>query len=149
MHYRSYTPADFDALYAIEECCFQPPFRFPRSYMRQLLRDPDTAAWIAEQDGAMAGFAIVEWGEGKSGPIAYIQTLEVLPANRGQGIGAELLNRIQSSARAAGAHTIWLHVDTENVSAIRLYERHGFTSKGREEDYYPQGRPALIYAKAL
>lgn len=147
MNYRLYTPADFDALYAIEEACFKPPFRFPRSYMRQLVSDPETATWVAEQQSSMAGFAIVEWGEGKQGPVAYIQTLEVLPSHRGQGIGSELLRRMESSARAAGAQSIWLQVDAENASAIRLYSSHGFILKGREENYYPQGRAALILGR--
>lgn len=147
--YRPYSSADFAALYAIEEASFQPPFRFSRSYMRHLLGSPNTASWIAEQDTVMAGFAIVEWGEGNDGTIAYIQTLEVLPAVRGQGAGSELLSRLESSARSSGAHLIWLHVDAENASAIRLYERHGYVCEHREENYYPQGRPALIYAKTL
>jgi ribosomal-protein-alanine N-acetyltransferase len=147
--YRLYTPEDFASLYAIEEVCFQPPFCFPRSYMRQLVCDPETATWIAEENAQMAGFAIVEWGEGKDGPIAYIQTLEVLPASRGQGAGSELLNRLETSARVAGAHVIWLHVDAENISAIRLYDRHGYVRENREENYYPQGRDALVYSKAF
>jgi ribosomal protein S18 acetylase RimI-like enzyme len=157
VHYRLYTPSDFAALYAIEEACFEPPFRFSRSYMRHILRDPETATWIAEsitqpitdQDSQMAGFAIVEWGEGRKETVAYIQTIEVLPAHRGKGIAAELLRRMESSARAAGAHSIWLHVDAENTSAINLYTSHGFAIEGREENYYPQGRPALILAKPL
>ena len=58
--------------------------------------------------------------------VAYIQTLEVLPERRGRGVGGELLRRIEGSARAAGAQSIWLHVDAENAAAIRLYERHGY-----------------------
>ena len=59
--YRPYMPDDFAALYAIEERCFQPPLRYSRSYMRQLLKNPDSCAWIAEEAGIMSGFAIVEW----------------------------------------------------------------------------------------
>jgi ribosomal protein S18 acetylase RimI-like enzyme len=149
MLYRLYKPEDFAALYAIEELCFQPPFRFGRGYMRQLVLDPETATWIAEDNAAMAGFAIVEWGEGKQGPIAYIETLEVLPGRRGQGIGGQLLGRIEASARAAGVRVIWLHVDEENAAAIRLYEANGYRRQGREENYYPRGRAALIYTKTI
>jgi ribosomal protein S18 acetylase RimI-like enzyme len=149
VHYRPYTPKDFSALYAIEEACFHTPFRFSRSYMRHLLGSLNTAAWVAEQDSQMAGFAIVEWSQGRRGTVAYIQTIEVLPAARGKGAGSELLSRLEISARAAGAHTIWLHVDAENASAIRLYERHSFVAEGREENYYPQGRAALVYLKKL
>jgi len=44
---------------------------------------------------------------------------------------------------------IWLHVDVTNAGAIRLYEVHGYRCEGREENYYPRGRAALIYVKRL
>jgi ribosomal-protein-alanine N-acetyltransferase len=149
MFYRLFQPADFTQLYAIEELCFEPPFRFSRAFMRQLTQSSRNATWIAEEDREMAGFAIVDLDPVDGAPTAYIQTLEVTPARRGQGIGSELLRRIESSAREAGAASIWLHVDAENASAIRLYEAHGYVRQGREENYYARRRAAFVYRKAL
>lgn len=149
MLYRPYKPQDFDPLYALEEVCFEPPFRFDSRYMRQLVTGLDTATWIAEEAGEMAGFAIVEWADGRSGIRAYIQTLEVAPNSRSRGVGRELLRRIGSSALDAGARRIWLHVEAENSAAIGLYESQGYSRVGRQEDYYPFGRTALIYMKNL
>ncbi len=149
MHYRLYAPRDFSALYAIEEACFQPPLRFSRSYMRQVIRQPNAATWIAEDGERMCGFAIVEWTLGTDGLAAYIQTLEVLPETRGKGVGGELLRRMEDSAAAEGAEAIWLHVDEENATAIRIYERHGYRAQGRRQGYYGRGVSALIYAKTL
>ena len=149
MHYRPYTPADFAALYAIEELCFEPTFRFSRSYMRHILACPDTATWIAEREAEMAGFAIIEWASTRNGTIAYIQTLEVLPAHRSKGAGTQLLHHLETSAREASAQSIWLHVDEENAPAIHLYKSQGFTPQGREENYYPKGRAALVFMKTL
>jgi ribosomal protein S18 acetylase RimI-like enzyme len=140
-------PQDFDTLYALEVLCFEHPERFSRRYMRQLVSRSNAATWIAEEDGRMAGFAIVEWAERKNGVTAYIQTIEVAPGVRGRGIGRELLGRIEGSARETGAALIWLHVMEANASAIRLYESHGYRCEGREENYYPRGRAALIYKK--
>jgi ribosomal protein S18 acetylase RimI-like enzyme len=147
--YRLYAPEDFAALYAIEEACFQPPDRFSRGYMRQLVEQSNAAAWIAEEDERMCGFAVVEWSREPSGVEAYIQTLEVLPQFRGQRIGGELLRSLEMSARDAGAESIWLHVEAANGTAIRLYESGGFKLEGREEGYYGRRRDALIYAKAI
>jgi ribosomal-protein-alanine N-acetyltransferase len=105
------------------------------------------ATWIAEEDGQMAGFAIVEWNQEPGEMTAYIQTIEVAPEKRGCGVGRELLNRIEGSARDAGAGMIWLHVEVANAGAIRLYEAHGYRCEGRRENYYPRGRSALIYMK--
>src|SRR5690348_2854435 len=114
MHYRLYQSGDFPQLYAIEEVCFQPPLRFDRRYMRELVESAASATWIAEDGEMMTGFAIVEWSGETAERIAYIQALEVAPQNRRGGIGEELLTRLEQSAVGAGALGIWLHVDAEN-----------------------------------
>ena len=153
MLYRLYQPTDFETLYALEEVCFQPPLRFPRSYMRRILGNSDSATWIAEEpehaSKHMAGFANVEWAGPVHDRYAYIQTLEVSPEHRRHGVARELLTRLEQSAKAAGAAAIWLHVDTENLPAIRLYEAHGYSQQGREEHYYARHRAAFIYSKSL
>jgi ribosomal protein S18 acetylase RimI-like enzyme len=148
--YRSYAPADFHELYAIEEVCFQPPLRFPRRYIRRLVDSvDDVVTWVAEEDGKIAGFAIADFGSDNDGLFAYIQTIEVLPERRGRGVGNELLRRIEESARGRGAGAIWLHVESQNAGAIRLYEAHGYVCEGRRENYYARGLAGLVYRKIL
>ncbi len=149
MIFRAYKPSDFDQIYAIEEICFQPPMRFPRRYIRRLVDGPDAITWIAEEAGKIAGFSIADFGRDADGLFAYIQTIEVLPEERGRGAGNELLRRIEQSARERGAHAICLHVEAQNGGAIRLYERHGYRCEGRQDNYYAHGRPGLVYRKLL
>lgn len=149
MFYRLYRPEDFPALYAIEEICFQPPFRFSRSTMRSLVSATTAATWIAEEQKQMAGFAIVHRAPEPDGPIAYIQTIEVAPTQRNRGIARELLKLLENSATTAGARAIWLHVAEANAPAIRLYESCGYLPQGREENFYATGIHAVIYLKAL
>jgi ribosomal-protein-alanine N-acetyltransferase len=149
MHYRLYSPADFEPLYAIEELCFQPPLRFPRSYMRRVIDNPNSTTWIADEEDRMAGFAIVEWSGDPPDRFAYIQTLEIAAPYRRRGLARQLLLRLEDSAQKSAALTIWLHVDTENAPAIRLYEAHGYRQQGREEHYYARHRAAYIYSKPL
>lgn len=149
MLYRPYKPEDFDQLYALEELCFEPPHRFSRRTMRLLVSRANAVTWIAEEDGRLIGFAIVEWANQRSGVTAYIQTIEVAPEARNRGVGRELLGHIEGSALLAGACLIWLHVEAANASAIRLYESQGYRCESRKENYYPLGRAALIYVKRL
>jgi ribosomal protein S18 acetylase RimI-like enzyme len=148
MLYRLFKPEDFEALYAVEKICFRPPFRFGRSFMRRIVEASNGAAWIAEEEGKMAGFAVVEWAL-DADVFAYLQTIEVLPEYRGRGIASELLQRIESASGAAGASSLWLHVDAANTDAIRLYEKHGFAFQGKKDHYYARDRGALIYRKLL
>jgi ribosomal-protein-alanine N-acetyltransferase len=149
MNYRLYREDDFNRLYAIELACFEPPFRFSRQTMRRLVADPASATWIAEEHDQMAGFAIIYWAQAPEQPIAYIQTLEVAPTHRNRGIARELLRRLEESARSAGAQVIWLHVAEVNIPALRLYEAHGFSKQGKEDNYYAKGIAALLYAKPI
>lgn len=149
MIFRPYKPEDFDALYAIELACFRPPLRFGRWYMRDLLRRRNAAAWIAEEGDRLTGFAVVEWTEETGKLAAYIQTIEVAPDVRSRGIGRALLVRLEDSASKAGANLVWLHVDEQNSVAKRLYEAQGYCPEYRVEDYYAEGRAALVYSKQL
>ncbi len=149
MLYRLYRPKVFAQLYAIEWICFQAPSRFPRQYLHELVESANSATWVAEEDGLMAGFAVVKWIQEAGQIVAYIETLEVIPAQRKQGIAGELLRRVETSARAVGAYVLWLHVAEANAAAIHLYVAHDYLPQGREEDYYGLGIPALIYAKPL
>jgi ribosomal-protein-alanine N-acetyltransferase len=149
MRYRPYQLSDFEPLYAIEEACFQPPLRFPRLYMRRILTARGTAAWVAEDERGLAGFAIASPKSTQGGPVAYIETIEVAPDRRKMGVGAELLNRIEASALEAGIDAVALHVDEQNATAIRLYETAGYMQTGREANFYPDRRAALVYVKTL
>ena len=149
MLYRPFRSGDFEALYAIEKICFQPPLRFGRLFMRSLIDAPNSETWIAEEDGNMAGFAVADWARGKKETVAYLQTIEVVPPRRGRGVASELLRRIEGAALAAGASALWLHVDAKNANAIRLYEKHGYAFHGERDHYYGPDRGALIYRKAL
>ena len=149
MHYRLYKTDDFAALYAIEEVCFHPPLRVGRRYLQRLVSALNATTWIAENFEKMAGFAIAEWKPSLGQISGYIQTIEVAPEFRGQGVGRALLERIEESAREADAPMLWLHVDKTNATAIGLYESHGFLPVGEEANYYAPGRGALLYRKAL
>jgi ribosomal protein S18 acetylase RimI-like enzyme len=117
--------------------------------MRLLVHSSEAATWVAEQEGQMAGFGIVEWAENRDETVAYIQTLEVAPDWRGQGVGRELQLRLEAAARAEGAQRIWLHVDENNAPALGLYRTRGYRFLYREEDYYGPGSTALIHSKPL
>lgn len=149
MNYRQYASEDFEQLYALEELCFKPPFRFSRRSMRAFVQHSRSATWIAEEAGQIAGFAIVEWSARRGELRAYIQTIEVAPKARRRGAGRELLNLIEGSAHEVGAGSIWLHVEVENVGAVRLYEAQGYRCQGRKENFYPLGQAALIYRKQV
>lgn len=146
---RPYIPSDFSALYRVEELSFVPPLRFDRRYMRRLVKKSKAAVWVAEVDGQIVGFAIAERSRSREQTVAYIQTIEVLSDFRGRGIATQLLMHIEETVRQAGASILWLHVDSTNSSAVRLYQSQGYVALGREENFYPQGNAAIAFRKQL
>jgi ribosomal-protein-alanine N-acetyltransferase len=76
---------------------------------------------------------------------AYIQTMAVAPAQRRKGIGEHLLTTLLAEADKRECDHVDLEVRADNDSAIRLYERHGFTRIGVRRGYYqPSGTDAIV-----
>jgi ribosomal-protein-alanine N-acetyltransferase len=87
----------------------------------------------ARADGALVGYAGIS-RLGRKPPYEYeIHTIGVDPLFQGKGIGRAMLEALLDIADGAA---IFLEVRTDNVAAITLYERVGFTRMGVRKRYY-------------
>ncbi|NIJ14158.1 ribosomal-protein-alanine N-acetyltransferase [Saccharomonospora amisosensis] len=93
-------------------------------------------------DDQLAGYAGLAMVGTPGDWEASVHTIGVHPDFQGQGIGTALLRALL--ARADELHAlVTLEVRTDNDSAIRLYERHGFSRIGLRKRYYqPSGADA-------
>lgn len=78
--------------------------------------------WVAERNGAVAGFASV-WE-----PETFLHNLFVAPAAQGRGLGGALLSRVEA---AAGGRTLRLKCDAANGHAMAFYRRRGWRIEER------------------
>jgi len=69
-------------------------------------------------------------------PDAEVLTFAVDPARRGAGLGRALLERHLMNLERGGALLVFLEVADDNAAALALYERAGFKTIGRRENYY-------------
>jgi GNAT superfamily N-acetyltransferase len=100
---------------------------------------------VAEQDGAIAGTVLLfpagtllttPNGASVARVWPEVRLLAVLPAARGQGIGAALVRECMRRARQAGAAALTLHTTDMMQVAMRMYERMGFV-RAPELDFFP------------
>ena len=90
---------------------------------------------------AVLGYA----GTLQVGPDVHVTRVVVDAAARRTGIGTRLLLVLARVARARGAEAMTLEVAASNAPAIALYERFGFVTEGRRENYYAElGEDALV-----
>jgi ribosomal-protein-alanine N-acetyltransferase len=131
---------DLEALYRLDQLCFEPGIAYTRAQIRRFLRLATARAVVAEVAGEIAGFAI---GYRAQRGVAHVLTLDVHPAFRRRRLGRELMRAVLSRLAEDGARETRLEVDVRNAGAIAFYERLGFRPLRRLEDYYAAGRPAL------
>ena len=147
---REYTKRDLEAIFALDEACFELPFRFSARAMKQFAEARNALTAIAENEtGEIAGFCIAHVERAGKGLQAYVVTLDVAPHYRRHGLARQMLERIEQQAVEAGCEAMALHVSVENEGAIAFYEREGYVRSHIVKSFYGLGRHAYVYQKAL
>ncbi|MHB8452364.1 MAG: GNAT family N-acetyltransferase [Mycobacteriales bacterium] len=101
------------------------------SELAERLASPEEQTLLVERDGSRVGTLRLT----RRGEDAGVYGLAVDPAWQGRGIGGDVLRRVCSQLRAAGARRIGLEVAVDNDRALGLYTAIGFTQV-MTEDYY-------------
>jgi putative acetyltransferase len=95
---------------------------------------PKASIMVAEQEAALLGFVTID-------ASGYLDQLVVAPDHWGSDIATALVNE----AKRLSPDGITLLVNTDNLRAIRFYQRNGFVGAGN--DVNPtSGRPVLKMA---
>lgn len=94
----------------------------------------------AFSEDKMVGFTLNGFGEWNDKKTVYDAGTGVIPAFRHQGIGRRIFDFMTPQFRAAGYEQMLLEVISENVNAIRLYEKLGF-QKTRRLLYFERRAP--------
>jgi GNAT superfamily N-acetyltransferase len=91
---------------------------------------PKLAAWVAEADGALVGYATgtIEFSTWACGIYVHMDCLFVRDGLRGLGVGAKLLECVAQFARNSGALEVQWQTPVWNLDAARFYTRAGASS---------------------
>lgn len=118
----------------------------PRQFRRHLA-SPCARMRVAEVDGCVMGYALTLLRNGSQ--IARLYSIAVDPASRGLGLGRALLVDALDQAGKADRKCLRLEVRADNLVAIALYRREGFTEFGRHPKYYADGCDAIRFERWL
>lgn len=119
----------WDQVLRIDNGAFEGMWRMSEIGLREALHSTRVAAVLLAGDRAQPdGYALVgtQWG------VSYLHRVAVDPAQRGLGIGSELVRAAVAWARRTLSTVIVLNVRPSNHDARRLYEREGFTPTGAD-----------------
>lgn len=122
---------------------------FYRGWLREefaaFLGDPQrTPAYVAcDANRRIAGFVMLRLAADE----AELLTIAVDPKWRGKGVGRALMHACFEDLMFTPVRRMFLEVDQDNASAVRLYKREGFSAIGERKGYYP--RPDGATATAL
>jgi ribosomal protein S18 acetylase RimI-like enzyme len=132
---------DLGPLRRLEQICF-PKDAWPLLDLVSVLTFRGVVRLKAVNDKQMVGFIAgdVKRMEG----VAWIATVGVLPEYRGRGIGEALIRACEAQVPV---NRIRLCVRPSNETAIRLYERLGYSQAGEWAKYYQDGEAALVMEK--
>jgi ribosomal protein S18 acetylase RimI-like enzyme len=101
-----------------------------REHYRGLLSSGRGRLLLAEVSGRAIGYAVVSEIGGQAtlqtgARMAELESLAVLPGERGAGVGSALMAAVHELLRSLGIDEVMLYVMDGNDSAMRFYERYG------------------------
>jgi len=131
---------DLGPLRAIERACFDRD-AWPLLDLMAVLTFPDVIRLKAVENGRMIGFVA---GDTRDLGLSWIATIAVLPEYQNQGVGRALLEACEAKLTTP---RVRLCLRTDNLSALRLYEKHGYERVDIWRAYYKDRADALVMEK--
>lgn len=103
-------------------------------YLDRFWEGQEDRIFVAEEDKVIAFLSVEVHHEAKE--FIYLDDLSVAEPYRGQGIGTALIRQAEEYAKSISIPNIVLHVEKNNLQAMRLYERLGFKRERDDGERY-------------
>ena len=164
MHVRRATVDDAVGIASVQQRGWRVGYAhvFPREALERHSSDPErwrarladpapgSAAFVAADDGHVAGFATVGPSRDENG-VGELYAIYVDPDDWGRGIGRTLIDRAEGALHGSGFDEATLWVLDDNPRARRFYEAAGWRLDGatKEEEHLGVRVREVRYRKRL
>jgi ribosomal protein S18 acetylase RimI-like enzyme len=150
---RPFRKHDFDALWRIDQACFDPELAYSRIELAVYMRRPASFTLVAEAAEPQApsvsppilGFVVAE----SRRRIGHIITIDVIAESRRSGVGSCLLDAAEERLQHSGVTEVALETPVNNVAAIRFYKTKGYFVEKTVPGYYSNRLDAFLMRKDL
>lgn len=141
---RNVIEADIDSIAAMEKVTFSDAWT--TKSICDTFRQKQAFIVSAEKDGTLVGYCIVYFALDE----AEIARLAVDASCRRQGVGRELLDRVQQICQEKGIRHLLLDVRESNDTAKAFYRDYGFGVDGMRKNFYDSPREnAVLMSMAI
>lgn len=132
------TLSDLDNISSTLQTCFDDFWNY--NILKSELENPNSKYIVAKMEETIIGFA---------GIIDTLDQMEITNIvvrkdMRNKGIGNILLNKLIQLSKGNQKNTIFLEVNSNNLNAIKLYEKNGFKKVGLRKKYYNNTDDAIL-----
>jgi len=140
---RKMSVKDLDAVYALEVELFPNPW--PKAFFAADIPMHNTIAYVVENSQTVIAYSLATCTDKKF----HVTNIAVKQCYQRQGIASKLMHLLERCALEKGCCSAYLEVRTDNIPAIKLYERLGYSIAYRRSHYYIDGDDAYVMEKEL
>ncbi len=134
--------SDYDQLKEIENSCFN-ELAWSENIFKEELMQNYKFYFVAKFEDKYIGYVGFE----KMGDYLNIQKIAVLEDYRNCGVASKLLEKVFEYKSKQELNKVFLEVDVNNKTAIKFYEKFGFKTISRRENYYKNGDACFVMLK--
>lgn len=102
-----------------------------KAFLRSRIKDPKNRIFLAFEGDKILGFCSTRSSDSR---ISELSGIMVAEAERGKGVGRELLRRVRDELLLVGCDRVIVKTETSNARALRFYQSLGFRRVGEERE---------------
>ncbi len=145
--FRKAKVADLSQLLEVENACFSYD-QLSRRNFHWMIKKAQSIFIVLQYETKIIGYGLVLINRGTS--LARLYSICTLSEYQGYGLASKLIQLLEEkAANEEDCAYLRLEVKDNNQSAIRLYQKLGYTKFTEKEDYYDDGRAAFCFEKRI